>query len=91
MYDPENPAANGLVAQIVFGSEPISGLVIIVETRLYVEHFRLSRAIYFSRRKTYLQFRLSYARDFVGPQKNISGRLDFLRDFRTEIVRGNTL
>jgi hypothetical protein len=43
----------GLVAQMMFGSRPSSGLVQMIAIKSYIQHFGLSRVIIFSQRKSY--------------------------------------
>jgi hypothetical protein len=82
---PEGPS---LVAQIMFGSGPGSGLVQMTAIKRYIEHFGLYLTILFSQRK------FTRSCDHLMLVKQ-SHRFDFLRDFhscpRPEIVRENTL
>jgi hypothetical protein len=51
--DPALGPGLGLVAQIMFGCGPCSGLVKMIAIKYYLEHFGRSRAIFFSQRKSY--------------------------------------
>jgi hypothetical protein len=56
----------GLIVQIIFGSGPGSGLIKKIAIKRYIENFELSRAIFFSQRKSFS----SYARDSRAPETN---------------------
>jgi hypothetical protein len=91
-----NPAPGpGLVAQTVFESGPVSGLIQIIAVKRYIEHFVLSRAIVFFHKEKVVRTCAHLMLVTLSGSGNKSHRLDFLGDFRCcylpEIVRDNTL
>jgi hypothetical protein len=55
---PDTSRGPDLVAQIMFGSAPGSGLVQMIAIRRYIKHFGLSQAIIFSKEKNIRSYAL---------------------------------
>jgi hypothetical protein len=78
---PDTTHGLGLVAQIMLRSESGSGLVQMPAIKCYIEYFRLSRATFFSQRKTHSCSHLTLVTQSVSGHK--SHRLYFVGYFRS--------
>jgi hypothetical protein len=74
---PDPAQGPGLVAQIMFGYGPGSGLFQVIVLKRYIEHFGLSQAIIFSQRRSCAHLMLVT----LSGSGNKSHRLDFFGNF----------